>query len=198
VRINLKSFNGGFISREAEARTDINSYPKSCREVTTKVISLVLVLSPVPAIPPINLVPTRLCTVPTILGIMLYTSLQLFGYEFMSVLASASLDMNITFDGSDNTKITYIKDITDTGVLSVGFVEVLIVYVAYLLSMKLTQSDGLVLSPVPVISPIYLVPTRLCTVPTILGIMLYTSLQLFGYEFMSVLASASLDMKPPF
>jgi hypothetical protein len=48
---------------------------------------------------------------------------------------------NITFGGSDNTKITYIKDVTDTTILSVGFVQVLIVYIAYLLSMKITQSD---------------------------------------------------------
>jgi hypothetical protein len=41
VRINLKSFNGGFISREAEARTDINSYPKSCREVYNMIPNIV-------------------------------------------------------------------------------------------------------------------------------------------------------------
>ena len=49
---------------------------------------------------------------------------------------------NITFGGSDNTEITYIKDITDTTLLSVGFVNALVVYIAYLLSNKLTQSDG--------------------------------------------------------
>jgi hypothetical protein len=49
---------------------------------------------------------------------------------------------NITFGGSDNTEITYIKDITDTTLLSVGFVNSLVVYIAYLLSTKLTQSDS--------------------------------------------------------
>jgi hypothetical protein len=49
---------------------------------------------------------------------------------------------NITFGGSDNIEITYIKDITDTAILSVGFVKVLIAYVASLLSEKFTQSDG--------------------------------------------------------
>jgi hypothetical protein len=77
-----------------------------------------------------------------------HVSLSTAGFNCIRVL-SCDKDYvveggNITFDGSDNTKITYIKDITDTGVLSVGFVEVLIVYVAYLLSMKLTQSDGTV------------------------------------------------------
>jgi hypothetical protein len=49
---------------------------------------------------------------------------------------------NITFEGSDNTEITYIKDITDTAILSVGFVEVLIVYVAYLLSKDVGFVDA--------------------------------------------------------
>jgi hypothetical protein len=35
------SFNGGFISREAEARTDINSYQKSCREVYNMIPNIV-------------------------------------------------------------------------------------------------------------------------------------------------------------
>jgi hypothetical protein len=41
MRINLKSFNGGFISREAEARTDINSYQKSCRKLDNMIPNIV-------------------------------------------------------------------------------------------------------------------------------------------------------------
>ena len=41
MRTNLKSFNGGFISREAEARTDINSYQKSCRNLNNMIPSIV-------------------------------------------------------------------------------------------------------------------------------------------------------------
>jgi hypothetical protein len=41
MRTNLKSFNGGFISREAEARTDINSYQKSCRDLYNMIPSIV-------------------------------------------------------------------------------------------------------------------------------------------------------------
>jgi hypothetical protein len=41
-----------------------------------------------------------------------------------------------------NINITYIKDITDISILSVGFIEFLVVFVASLLSEKLTQSDG--------------------------------------------------------
>jgi hypothetical protein len=74
---------------------------------------------------------------------------------------------SIIFTVDDNINITYIKDITDISILSVGFLT-------------------LVLSPVPAISLMYLVPTRLCTLPTILGIMLFKSLQLFWYEFISV------------
>jgi hypothetical protein len=39
---------------------------------------------------------------------------------------------------------SYIKDITDISTLSVGFVQVLIVHLAYMLAGKLTQSDGAV------------------------------------------------------
>jgi hypothetical protein len=41
MRKNILSFNGGFISREAEARTDINSYQKSCRELYNMIPSIV-------------------------------------------------------------------------------------------------------------------------------------------------------------
>jgi hypothetical protein len=50
----------------------------------------------------------------------------------------------ISFNGSGDIDITYIKDITDTAILSVGFVQVLIVHLAYILAGKLTQSDGAV------------------------------------------------------
>jgi hypothetical protein len=68
---------------------------------------------------------------------MLYSSLQLFWYEFISVLASASLD--ITPPLKDNIFL-----LTDISTLSVGFVQVLIVHLAYMLASKLTQSDGAV------------------------------------------------------
>jgi hypothetical protein len=51
---------------------------------------------------------------------------------------------SIIFTVDDNINITYIKDITDISTLSVGFVQVLIVHLAYMLAGKLTQSDGAV------------------------------------------------------
>ena len=75
-----------------------------------------------------------------------YVSLNATGFNCIRVL-SCDKDYvveggNITFGGNANTEITYIKDITDISILSVGFIEFLVVFVASLLSEKLTQSDG--------------------------------------------------------
>jgi hypothetical protein len=75
-----------------------------------------------------------------------YVSLNATGFNCIRVL-SCDKDYvveggNITFGGNANTEITYIKDVTDTGILSVGFIEFLVVFLASLLSEKLTQSDG--------------------------------------------------------
>ena len=77
-----------------------------------------------------------------------YVSLNATGFNCIRVLTCDEDYVveggGIIFTVDDNINITYIKDITDISTLSVGFVQVLIVHLAYMLAGKLTQSDGAV------------------------------------------------------